>query len=180
MSNLVKYTLAAVVVGGIVYLVTKGAQTVKDWTNKISIRIAQFGKPSVSSGTLRLPVVVRISNPSPLYAPIDGVAVKLFFLRSGMYVPFGSAPRSAPFELKPNGDTDVTLNPSIDLKALNPFTGGLNLSSLSNLLSQAQNLITGSNPLIDIKVEATITVQGFDLVEETNSKIYLNQILNAA
>lgn len=176
-TKLVKYVLAAVAVGGLYYLVTTAAKTVTDWASKITLHIVQFGKPSISSGTLRVPLLVRINNPSPLYAPIDSVSVKLFFLRNGMYVPFGSAPGTAPFELKPNGDTDITLNPAIDLKALNPFTGGLNVS---NLLTQAQNLLTSSNPLIDIKAEVTITVKGYELVQEANSKIYLNQLLNAA
>ena len=177
MSSLVKYTLIAVGIGGLVYLFKKGKATVTDWAERLNLRIVQFGKPTMSGANLSVPLKVRISNPSPLYAPIQSVSVRLFFLRNGMYTPFGASPATAPFELKPNDDTDITVQPVIDLSALNPFTGKLNLS---NIFSQVNNLVSGNNPLIDVKAEVTINIEGFEVVEEATTKIYLNQLLNAA
>lgn len=178
MNSLVKYTLIAAGIGGILYLVKLGKDTVNQWSEKFNLRIVQFGKPTLSGGNLSVPLKVRISNPAPVGATIQSASVKLFYLRNGMYVPFGVAPPTAPFHLMGNGDTDIMVNPVIDLNALDPFTGGG--FNLNNLFAQIKNLATGQNPLIDVKAEVAITIEGFEIVEETTSKIYLNQLINAA
>src|SRR5688572_6911842 len=98
---------------GLVYVVaTKGKQLVSEWAGTISFNIIKF-----------FPLTIRINNPTPIYAPVQSVAIKIYYLKNGMYVPFASAPPTASFNITPNASTDVTLHPKIDLKALNPFTG---------------------------------------------------------
>lgn len=178
MNKLVKYTLIAAGIGGILYLAKLGKDTFNQWAEKFNLRIVQFGKPTLTGGNLSIPLKVRISNPAPVGATIQSASVKLFYLRNGMYIPFGIAPPTPPFHLMANADTDITVNPVIDLNALDPFTGGG--FNLNNLFTQVSNLIKGHNPLIDVKAEVAIDVEGFEIVEETTSKIYLNQLINAA
>lgn len=177
MSSTGKIALIAGAIGLAIYLVKAGKQTITDWAEKITVKLHQFGKPVFQSNQLSIPLILRISNPSPLQAPIQSVAVRLFFLRNGMYQPFGYAPPTQPFYLNAQGTTDVAIQPVIDVAKLNPFTGSTSVSSLINNLN---NLITGNNPLIDIKLEFTIMIEGYEVVQSATTKLYLNQLLNAA
>lgn len=149
----------AIGIGGILYFITsKGKQLVNQWAGKIKFTIVKF-----------FPLTVRITNPTPIYAPVDSVAIKAYYLRNGMYVQFASAPPTKPFNITPNASTDVTLHPKIDLKALNPFTGGN--------IDKAIAIIAGQNPLVDIKIELTITIGGMSFTEEAFTKIYLSELV---
>ena len=175
MNNLVKYTLIAAAIGGVVYLVKLGKDSAVAYAGKISFKIKEFGKPSIKSGQLTVPLVVRITNPTLLMAPIRSVAVKLFYLRNGIYTPFASAPPTAPFTIKSNESTDVSIFPTVDLqklKALLP-TG----MDFSNILSTVNNLFTGANPIIDVKAEVTINIEGYETVQEATQKLYLTDFL---
>lgn len=153
-----KIAIGAGVIGAIYLVATKGKQLISEWAGKINFTIVKF-----------FPLVVRINNPTPIYAPVQSVTLKAYYLKNGMYVPFASAPPTKPFNITPNSSTDVTVHPTLDLKALNPFTGGS--------VESAINIIANQNPLIDIKVELTINIAGASFVEEAKTKIYLSDLL---
>lgn len=160
MKTALKIAIGAGVAAVIYLAVTKGKQLISEWAGKITFTIVKF-----------FPLVVRINNPTPLYAPIDSVSLKAYYLKNGMYVPFATAPPTKPFKITPNASTDVTVHPKIDLKALNPFTSG------GNAFDQVINMIDNKNPIIDIKVELTIAIAGASFIEEAKTKIYLSDLL---
>jgi len=174
-NSLVKYTLIAAAIGGVVYLVKMAKDEAIAYAGKIAFKIKEFGKPTLKNGQLTVPLVVRITNPTLLMAPIKSVGVKLFFLRNGIYHPFASAPATAPFTIKANESTDVNIFPTVDLEKLKTLLPtGLNFN---NLLSTVNNLFTGTNPLIDVKAEVTINIEGYETVQEATQKLYITDFL---
>ena len=153
-----KIAIGAGAVGLVYLLATKGKQLISEWAGKISFSIVKF-----------FPLTVRINNPTPIYAPIQSVSLKIYYLKNGMYVPFASAPPTKPFNITPQASTDVALHPTIDTKALNVFTG----NSVENILK----IIANQNPVVDVKAELTITIAGISFVEESKSKLYLSELL---
>lgn len=170
MSTTKKLLLVAGLTALTVVLV-KGATTAKKWAGQITIKIVEFFQPTIKNGLLIVPVKVRVINPSPLFAPVQSASVKLFYLRNGMFVPFAQAPPTPGFDINPNQSTDVTLFPEINVKALGSAFGGSN--TVSNWLA----VLSNQNPLIDIKLEVTITIAGISFTEEEFKQVYLKQLV---
>lgn len=158
MNTFGKVAIGAGIVGLLVWATRKGASTLSQWAGQISVNIVKF-----------FPLVVRIKNPSPIYAPVDSVSLKAYFLNKGMYVPFATAPKTSSFKIVPDGSTDVTIYPTIDTNAIK----GLVLSTGKNAL----DVIAGKDALLNVKIELTITIAGISFIEEANTKVYLNDLL---
>lgn len=173
MSNAVKITLYALGIGALYWLIVNGKQKLSEWGNKITFKIVSFGRPEVRSGNFSVPLVVRITNQSPVAIPLSNLVIKISQLKNGMYHTVGMTDPTGPFTIK-QGDNDLTLYPRVDIAQLNP------LSNAGNILNSVLNVLTNQNPLLDLKVDADITVQGLTFTETTTQKIYLNKLLNAA
>src|SRR5688572_11937055 len=101
MNTAMKIATALGLVSAIYFIATKGKELVSEWAGKINFTIVKI-----------YPLTIRINNPSPIYAPIDSVSIKIFYLKNNMYVPFASAPPTKSFNITPNSSTDITLHPS--------------------------------------------------------------------
>jgi len=166
MNTAVKVGLFAAVATGIGLLLYKGTQTATEWANKLSVSFTSVAKPAFKLGLLTLPVNVQINNPTPLFAPIDSVKIRL--LRSGL--PFGETQPSAPFQIESNTVTPLTLYPTITLK---------NILPQGNILAQVTNVLSNQNPVVDFVTEITVRIQGYDIVINRPTKLYLTDLLNA-
>lgn len=155
--------------GAAAFVLLKGAQKAKAWAGQITVQLIDFFQPSIKDNVFTLPVKLRINNPSPLFAPIQSASLKMFYLKNGMYVPFGQAPPTQGFNINPNESTDVTLFPQINLSAFNPFSGS---NTLNNLLS----VLSNQNPLLDVKLELTVTITGIPITQDIFKQVYLKQL----
>lgn len=176
MSTTVKIGLYAAGIGLLFWAITAARKKAQEWATKITFKIISFGKPELRSGNLSVPLLVRITNLSPLVIPIDNMVISLSVLKNGMYSTVGKTDPSGAFTIT-QGDKDITLYPRVDVAKLNPFKG---VSTGTNLLTTITNVLSNQNPLLDVKIDADITVQGVTVTETVMQKIYLNQLLNAA
>lgn len=171
MSTPVKIALYASGIGALYWLITQAQSKLNEWSNKISFKIISFGVPELRMGTLSVPLLVRITNLTPVSIPITDFALTLSILKKGQYQAVGRTDNTGPFTINP-GDQNITLYPRLDIAKLNPEG--------SNLLTAAVNILSNKNPLLDLKIDAEINVKGLIVTESQTQQIYLNKLLNAA
>lgn len=172
MDTLLKYALYATGLGLVIYFAHKASQKASEWVNKITFKIVDFQLPTYAAGKFTVPLLVRITNASPLMAPIQNVLIKLSALRNSNFIEFGQV-NSGPFTLYP-GTFNQSFLPVLDVGKLNPF------SPNGNLLTNITQVLSNTNPLVDIKIDTTVIIEGVALPTQTERKqLYLKQLLAA-
>lgn len=169
MDSTLKFGLITALFGALVYGLHKATQKASEWTRAIAFRVVDFGLPTFGSGQLAVPLVVRITNNSPLMAPIQNVLVLLSVLRNNSWVAFGQI-NSGPFTLHPG-----TSNHTFLASKLNPF------GASGNQLQTITQVLLNQNPVADVKIDTTVQIEGVALPTHTERKpLYLKQLLALA
>lgn len=174
MKSIIKFSLIAAAIGGLVYLVNAGKNQVSDWANKVAIKFNSIGKPQIKNGNITIPVAIDVTNPSPLAIPIDNISGKFFVFRNGMWQPFGNILPSGQITFVP-GTTTQTFFPVIDIAKLNPINSvGAGIQAFTNLLN------TGGQVTARIKIDVALVVKGFEVNQSIEQLLNLNDLLRAA
>lgn len=168
MGTPLKFAVAAVILGGLAFIVNATTQKLSQWASKITYKIISIGSPIISAGKATLPLRVSISSPSILYVPIQDIKASIFYLKNGMWVPFARA-NSGAFELT-QGTIEKTIYPVLDLSKLTGLVNQ-NIATVLNFLTQKSELLT-------IKCDVVINIQGVDLPTQSfQQKIFLTDLL---
>lgn len=172
MSPVVKIGLITAIIGGAIYALKTASNKALEWAKSVTFQVTGFQMPGVINGKLVMPITVNVGNGSPLTININKVLIKLSVLRSGNYYPFGEITNGG-FALQP-GVSLQTFYPVIDLKKLGLFTVG-------NITSDILSVIGSKNPLLDVKIETIVTVEGYALpAQGVVKQLYLKQLLALA
>jgi DNA-directed RNA polymerase alpha subunit len=115
MDILVKVGIAAVVIGFITYT-GKKAKDVLDLTKNISLRISQWGQPSIREQHLAIPITIEVVNPTTSTFTADKANIVLSFWQLDQYVKAGTAQVNA-IVLSP-GANQFSVVAILDLKAI--------------------------------------------------------------
>lgn len=173
MNKIVKLGLVAASLLGVGYLITTGKETVSQWANQITFKILSFGKPTFYQGNITLPIQVLVTSPAPLSIPLSDFKINLYSLTKGEYLPIGATAPTGAINIQP-GENKIMLYPNVDVGKLNP------LANSNTVIQNVFALVQNSNPLLDIKAEALISIKGFQLPPQAvTQKFYFSDLLNA-
>lgn len=174
MNQILKFSILAAVIGGVIYLINAGKNQVTEWADKITVKFAGIGKPQLRSGNVTIPITLAIYNPAPLAIPVDNISGKIFLLRNSLWQPVGNLLPSGAVAFAP-GETRQTFFPVIDLAKLNPIT------SVASAIQAATNLLnTGGQVNASLKIEVLVNVKGFEFTQSAEQSINLNELYRAA
>lgn len=174
MNQILKFTLIAAAIGGLVYLLKSGKDQVTDWANKISIKFAGIGRPQLRSGNVTIPITLAITNPAPLAIPVDNITGKIYLFRNSLWQPVGNLLPSGAVAFAP-GETRQTFFPVIDLSKINPIT------SVASAIKAATNFLNaGGQVNAQLKIEVTVNIKGFEFTQSQEQAINLNELYRAA
>ncbi|GHM98813.1 hypothetical protein WSM22_03030 [Cytophagales bacterium WSM2-2] len=157
MGTLIKWTILAVVVGGVAMLVQKG----KELANSFGFSIQGYGNPGVNGTTIDLPINVQFNNPAPVPANIDMVDAKIYLNKNGWIL---AASVKQPLQI-PSGKSVQKLNTRIDLKQI--FGGNLieTLKSFAAMYAQK---------FLQVRTDLTVTYAGVTLpTQQFNQNIQI-------
>jgi hypothetical protein len=173
-NQILKFTLIAAAIGGLVYLLKSGKDQVTDWAKSISIKFEGIGRPQLRSGNVTIPITLSIYNPAPLAIPVDNISGKIFLLRNSLWQPVGNILPSGAVAFAP-GETRQTFFPVIDLSKINPIT------SVASAIKAATNFLnTGGQVNAQLKIEVTVHIKGFEFTHSQEQSINLNELYRAA
>jgi hypothetical protein len=124
----------------------------KNLINDLQVRVLAFGKPSIKSGVLSLPIQIAINNSNAFSIPVDNLTTDIFLqTKSGEFLKVGSTRPTGQFKIN-TGETDLIVQPQI------------NFSAFGNSVFNALNTLLNSNPVV--KAITTAKVKGIDVVDE--------------
>lgn len=141
MNKAAKYGLIIGTLALVGYAISQGAKKL----GALNYSIKGFGLPTLAGTEVTLPVIIHFSNPSPVSVTISRIQIMMSYLQGANWIQAGSLDESN-FTLQ-SGDSDVTVYPKLDLKAL-----------FSNIISTLTTALF--NKAIKIKADVTITMAG--------------------
>jgi hypothetical protein len=147
MDIVVKLGIAAVIIGFITYT-GKKAKDVLDLTRNITLRIAQWGQPTLKDQHLAIPLTIEVINPTPTTFTADKANIILSFWQLDQYVKAGTAQVNA-IVLVP-GANQFMVVALLDLKAISKDV----TSTLATVFF---------NRAINLKADLQLTVSGVTL-----------------
>lgn len=129
--------------------VANKAISVSELAKKVTLKIVDFGLPSIGNSVVTVPLTARITNSSNETLTVDRVRVLASYLNaSGNYVPAGAADVSG-FTIVP-GVVDKSFKAAIDLKSLT-----------KNI---ADNLLAAfTTRAVQIRFDVFITINGLEV-----------------
>jgi hypothetical protein len=173
-NQILKFTLIAAALGGLVYLLKTGKDQVTEWADKITVKFASIGKPGLRNGNVTIPITLSIFNPSPLSIPLTNISGKIFLLRNSLWQPVGDILPSGAVAFAP-GETRQTFFPVIDLSKF------ILITSVASAIQAATSLLnTGGQVNAKIKIDVTVNVKGFEFTQSAEQSINLNDLYRAA
>jgi len=140
-NKVAKWGVGLGIVGLLGYAISQGAKKL----GNVSYSIKGFGLPTLAGTTVTVPIIIHFNNPSPVAVTITRLQIWLSFLQGNNWVQAGTLDQSN--LVLPSGESDITVKPVADLKAL-----------FSNVLSTITTALI--NKAVKIKADVTITMAG--------------------
>lgn len=147
MNNLLKIGI----VGGIVALLVWGSEQAKKMLGAFSFDVVGYGKPSLRSMFLTVPLQIKFKNPTPVPINIDRLIGDVYLEKNGQFVP--AAKVDTPVSMPP-GTTTQWIMPEANLQ--NIFGG-----NLLNTLTAAQQIMQTKK--FKIRSDVTVYYKGIAL-----------------
>jgi len=156
MNTWAKVGIAAAVLGGVAYAIFAGAKSIVEG---ITYKVTKFGIPQVSGTTITIPITMRLSNASIVPIPVEQIQLDLSYRQNGVYISAGHLVHAG-FDLNP-GDQEVTLYPTLDVKAL-----------LTNVVDTLKTALT--RQALSIKTDVLITIKGITATDTLYNDVPVN------
>lgn len=176
MNAVLKFGIGAALVGAVIY----GVKKFKAYAGVFNIQVVKYGIPQVSNSVVYIPIVIRLTNPTPVPINLASLTADVYLLRGVEYTKVGQV--NQPLNI-PKGTTEQILNAAISLKSI---FGGNVLNMVSAILN-TKNItlrtdVTASyaglvlpvqtiTSTIDFKDLKNISVSGLGLVANSKRKI---------
>lgn len=156
------------IIGALLVATTIVATTiikVKNFTDALSISLQNFQKPSFNQGIASFPLSVVFTNPTALTMPVKNLLISLYTLKIGtnQWVLAGESNYTQSFNIIP-GTSSITVNPQLQLKALNPIDG----DSIEDKFNQLVQVITSG---VTYKVVIQSRINGVRIKKETEFNV---------